>query len=112
MPQQPAIRFDDLLLDAVTALQAMVLRGKGWEEAPSEEKGRVVELGRGLAGERRYAKQVGDDGLVASLDALKVSAEAQLRMLEGRTKPGDEELAAKLDADVAGYRALARSTEG
>jgi len=103
MEQQTATRFDDLLLEAVTAIQAMVRRGTGWDGAASDEKGRVVELGRGLAGERRYAKQAGDGALLDSLDALRQSAEAQLRMLEGRTVPGDEELAARFDADAAAY---------
>ena len=71
----------------------------------------MTELGRGLAGERRYAKQVADEALVASIDALKVSAEAQLRMLGGRTTPGDEELAARLDADVAAYKTAAHAKD-
>ena len=103
MAELPATRFDDLLLDAVKAIQAMVERGKGWEGALPEEKGRAVELGRGLAGERRYAKQAGDEALLARLESLKASAEAQLRMLDGRTTPGDEELAARLTDDIAAY---------
>ncbi len=111
MSQAPVTRFDDLLLEAVTTIQAMARRGKGWDEASPEEKGRVYELGRGLAGERRYAKQANDEALVAGLEALKASAEAQLRMLEGRTVPGDEELAARLDADVATYETSIRPSE-
>jgi hypothetical protein len=98
------IRFDDLLLDAVAAIQAMVARGKGWEDAPGDEKGRVAELVRGLAGERRHAKQAADPGLQADVDRLDASAHAQLRMLEGRTTLGDEELAERFNADVAAYR--------
>jgi hypothetical protein len=101
-------RFDDLLLDAVTAIQTMVERGTGWEGAPPEEKGRAVELGRGIAGERRYAKQADDAGLLQRLDALQASATAQLRMLEGRTTPGDEELAARFTDDAKAYATAAR----
>jgi hypothetical protein len=108
MAQERPIRFDDLLLDAVTAIQAMVRRGTGWDGALPDEKGRAIELGRGLAGERRYAKQAGDEPLVLRLDALRASSEAQLRMLEGRTTPGDEELAGHLDSDAAEYAMVAR----
>jgi hypothetical protein len=111
MAEHPATRFDDLLLDAVRAIQAMAARSKAWEEAPAEEKGRAIELSRGVAGERRYAKQAGDEALLARLDALKASAEAQLRMLEGRTTPGDEELAARLASDADAYAGLARPGE-
>lgn len=107
MAQELATRFDDLVLDAVTAIQAMVRRGTTWEGAELQEKGRVVELGRGLAGERRYALKVGDDGLAERLDALRASARAQLRMLEGKAIPGDEELAARLASDVAEYEKAA-----
>jgi hypothetical protein len=103
--QVPLTRFDDLLLDAVAAIQAMVKRGKGWEQALPEHKGRAVELARGLAGERRYAKQAGEVSLLPLLDALQVSAEAQLRMLEGRTTPGDEERAARLTEHANTYAA-------
>jgi hypothetical protein len=85
----------------------MVRRGTGWEGAEPGDKGRVVELGRGLAGERRYGRQIGDPTLVERVDALRESAEAQLRMLEGRTAPGDEELAARFDADAAAYEEAA-----
>ncbi len=104
MEEQAATRFDDLLLDALAAIQAIVRRGKGWDGAPADEKGRAVELGRGVAGERRFAKQTGNEALDARLVALKASAEAQLRMLDGRTQPGDEELAARLDADTSAYK--------
>jgi hypothetical protein len=103
MAEPTATRFDDLLMDAVGTIQTLAKRGKGWDVAEPEEKGRVVELGRGLAGERRYAKQIDDAELTLRIDDLKASAEAQLRMLEGRTTPGDEELAARLDADAAAY---------
>jgi hypothetical protein len=110
MGQQAATRFDDLLLDAVSAIQAMVGRGTGWDGAAPEEKGRAIELGRGLAGERRYATQIGDTALVERLDALKASAQAQLRMLEGRTTPGDEELAVRFEADVVDYKKAISAT--
>ncbi len=97
-------------MDALAAIHAMVERGTGWEGAPPEEKGRAIELARGIAGERRYAKQAGNEALAVRLDALKESGEAQLRMLEGRTTPGDEELAARLASDAAEYSALARAT--
>jgi hypothetical protein len=112
MAEQTATRFNDLLMEAVVAIQAMVQRGKGWDEASAEEKGRAVELGRGIAGERRYAKQVGDEVLLGRLDALKASAEAQLRMLEGRTTPGDEELATRLTADASAYAGAVAQAEG
>jgi hypothetical protein len=101
-------RFDDLLLDAVLAIQTMVSRGTGWEGAPPEEKGRAVELGRGIAGERRYAKHAEDAILLERLDALSASATAQLRMLEGRTTPGDEELAMRFAEDAKAYATVAR----
>jgi hypothetical protein len=110
MAHEPATRFDDLLLDAIAAIEAMVTRGTGWDGAPAEEKGRAAELGRGLAGERRYAKQAGHAALDTLLDSLKASAEARLRMLEGRTLPGDEELAARLGADAKAYITSARSS--
>jgi hypothetical protein len=108
MTDANATRFDDLLMDAVGAIQLLAKQGKGWDVALPEEKGRVVELGRGLAGERRYAKQVGDSELTQRIEDLKASAEAQLRMLEGRTTPGDEELAARLDADATAYVTASR----
>ena len=103
MPGPTPTRFDDLLLEAVAAIQAMVARGKGWEGAEADEKGRIVELGRGLAGERRHAKQVGDEELEAHLARLDESSRAQLRMLQGQTTPGDEELAERFNADVTAY---------
>jgi len=103
MADQTAIRFDDLLVEAVTAIQSMVRRGTGWEGALPEEKGRAIELDRGLAGELRYAKVMNEPALMGLVDALKMSAHAQLRMLEGRTTPGDEEVAGRFDSDVAAY---------
>jgi hypothetical protein len=107
MAQEIATRFDDLVLDAVTAIQAMARRGTGWDAAELQEKGRVVELGRGLAGERRYALKVGDAALVDRLEALRASARAQLRILEAKPSPGDDELAARLESDVAEYARVA-----
>jgi hypothetical protein len=109
-PQKPT-RFDDVLLDALAAIQAIAERGKGWEGALAEEKGRAVELDRGLAGERRYALSTKNEAMLTQLEALKRSAEAQLRMLDGRTAPGDEELAVRLDADRAAYEKLAHEGE-
>lgn len=106
MEQPHATRFDDLLLDAVEAIRSMVRRGTGWDGAEPEEKGRAVELERGLAGERRYAKQAGDKDLLGCLDDLKASAEAQLRMLEGLTTPGDEALAVRFEIDAKAYVAI------
>jgi hypothetical protein len=108
MAEQAATRFDDLLLDAIAAIQAMVARGTGWDGAPPEEKGRAVELGRGVAGERRYAKLAKNEELLVHLYALEAAAEAQLRMLEGRTTPGDEDFAARLDESRAAYAKAAR----
>ena len=50
MAQELATRFDDLVLDAVTAIQAMVRRGTTWEGAELQEKGRVVEADAGSRG--------------------------------------------------------------
>ena len=83
MPQEPATRFDDLLLAAVAAIQAMTRRGKPWEETPEGDRGRAFELDRGIAGERRYARQAENQKLLLAIDALKASASARLRMLEG-----------------------------
>ena len=110
MGEQIATRFDDLLLEAVAAIRAMAGRGTGWDAASPEEKGRAVELGRGIAGERRYAKQAGDAELLGELEALKSSAEAQLRMLDGRTVPGDEELATRFEADATAYASRVERT--
>jgi len=110
MSQQPT-RFDDLLLDAVAAIQSIVRRGTGWDGADAEEKGRAIELGRGLAGELRFAHQTGNEALAARIDSLRASAQAQLRMVEGRTVPGDEELAARFEADTLAYSEAARRPE-
>ncbi len=112
MASQSAVRFDDLLLDAVAAIRGISTRGKGWDGATDAEKGRAVELGRGVAGERRYAKQTGDEVLLARVEALRLSAEARLRMLEGRTTPGDEEVAARFEADADAYGEHARAEVG
>ena len=104
MGQETAARFDDVLLDAVTVILAMATRNVGWDAAEADEKGRAIELARGLAGEARRARQRGDEALSAILETLKESASAQLRMLEGLTVPGDEALAGRLRADVDVYR--------
>jgi hypothetical protein len=49
-----------------------------------------------------------NDALVDQIDTLRRSADAQLRMLDGRTTPGDEELAARLDDAAAAYEKMAR----
>ncbi len=108
MAQEIGTRFDDLVLDAVTVILALARRGKGWDAAKRKDKGRMIELGRGLAGERRYALKVGDAALVDRIDALRTSARAQLRMLEGNPDPGDAQLAARLESDVAEYQKAAR----
>jgi hypothetical protein len=108
MPQEPATRFDDLLLDAVAAIQAMTRRGKPWEETPEGDRGRAFELDRGIAGERRYARQAENQKLLLAIDALKASASARLRMLEGLTTEGDEKLAKRLDKDAVRYATAAR----
>ena len=111
MAAQLPTRFDDLLLDAVHAIQEMGGAGKGWEGADPEQKGRAVELVRGLAGERRYAKQMGDAELLGRIERLEESSQAQLRMLEGRTTSGDEDLAGRLDSDVTSYSTAPRAAE-
>lgn len=111
MPRQRVTRFDDLLLDALTVIRAMLVRKIGWDDADPEEKGRALELERGLAGELRYARKEGNEALVLRLEALKRSAGARLRMLEGRTLPGDEDLALSFEEDAEAYAKAAPQAE-
>jgi hypothetical protein len=111
MGEQGPTRFDDVLCDALVAIRAMTTRRDGWEKAPPDERGRAIQLSRGLAGERRFALQTANEALLAKLDALRLSSEAQLRMLEGRTIPGDEELAGRLAGDVAAYESEAHRVD-